>query len=599
MKKLTALLLVALLLLAGCANGKAPAPAPTPTPTPEPTPAPTAAPTPTPAPTPAPTPEPTPEPTEAPSTSVAMVAEPEKPSQNAGQTAQLAAEPEKLPQGAEQIYARCMPAVFDIEVYDADGWDLGGGSCFFIDENGTAVTNHHVIYGAATAELSGKDAEGNDVYGEVLGAYAWSEEEDWAILKTDIRPDTWLKIGDPATVVGGATVYALGSPLGLSSTISDGLISNPARDIEGQLYIQTSAAIAPGSSGGALVNKYGEVIGITAGGFVYGENLNYAVPMTKLADVSLDEVYPLDETYVLPSGIIYPDSNSVELRRGETVASVVTALKYDTDELLTVRYEIDDEDLLSCSWEPWSEDDTEVTLNITAGETCGSTTVWIYLLTSESEELLDYDYIYVTIADGYVYTDASYYDVGFCQTVEVPISAESYSGESIKVRFEVPEEYEDLIDCHWGDWDGTRIPLYVEGLEEGDTPVSIYLLDAETDEVLAESSFYVYVVGAGFQIGEDTVFLAPGDSETVNVKAISYIPDQALRLLVDETESDVFKFTYEAVSDMEINVTITAVEEGFDWIYLSVVNEDGEEVNYGWIDVYCNMDGPGPDEAVG
>ena len=597
MKKLTALLLVVLLLLAGCANGKAPAPAPEPTP--EPTAAPIPTPAPTPAPTPEPTPAPTPEPTEAPTTSVAMIVEPEKPSQDAGQTAQLSAEAETIPQGAEQIYARCIPAVFDIEVYDADGWDLGGGSCFFIDENGTAVTNFHVIYGAATAELKGTDAEGNEVCGEVLGAYAWSEEEDWAVLKTDVKPDTWLTVGDPSTVVGGATVYALGSPLGLSATISNGLVSNPARDIEGQVYIQTNAAIAPGSSGGALVNKYGEVIGITSGGFVYGENLNYAVPMTKLADVTLDEVYPLDETYVLPSGIIYPDMNTVELRRGETVSSVVTALKYDTEELLTVRYEIDDEDLLTCSWEPWTADDTEVTLNITAGETCGSTTVWIYLLTSESEEMLDYDYVYVTIADGYVEADASYYDVGFCQTVEVPVYAESYSGESVKVRFNVPEEYEDLVSCHWGDWDGDVIPLFVEGLEAGDTPIDLYLLDAETEEILAESSFYVYVVGAGFQIGEDTLFLAPGDSETVNVKALSYIPDQAMRLVVDEAESDVFEFTYEAVSDMEINVTITAVEEGFDWIYLSIVDEDGEEINFGWIDIYCNMDGLGEDEPVG
>ena len=88
---------------------------------------------------------------------------------------------------------------------------------------------------------------------------------------------------------------------------------------------------------------------------------------------------------------------------------------------------------------------------------------------------------------------------------------------------------------------------------------------------------------------------------TVGVTAVSFIPDLAPRILVDETPSDVFSVAWEAVSDTEVRLTITAEEEGYDWVYISIVDEDGNELNYGWIDVYCSMDGPGPDEtgAVG
>ena len=582
MKKLIALSLVLLLLLAGCGGGKPSAPEVTPTPEP------TAAPKPLP--TPAPTPEPTPEPTEQPmiSASSAVV--------KTSKTVQTA-EPEITVQGAEQIYARCMPAVFDIEVYDVDGWDLGGGSGFFIDENGTGVTNFHVIYGAATAEvrLYGADPDAPPL--EVLGVYAWSEEEDWAVIQVDTAPEAWLKIGDPVTAVGGATVYALGSPLGLSGTISNGIISNPALDIDGQTYIQTNAAISPGSSGGALVNKYGEVIGITAGGFTYGDSLNYAVPMSKLADVSPDTLYPINETYTLPSGLIFPDQDYVELSPGESFESVITALKYDTDEELSIEYEIDDPELLSCAWTPFGPEDTEVTLTITAGDTCGNTTIWLYLYTADSEELLDYDSINVRVAGGYVTPEYSYIDVGVCQTDSMPVTAATFDGTGCKLRFEIDEGGEDYLSCHWGDWDGDRIPLFIEGLALGDTAITVYLLDAETEEILATGEFYVYVVAAGIDVGEDMLFLPPGGSETVRVAVVNYTPDLEMRILVDESPSDVFSLSWEAVSDSEVLVTVTAEQEGYDWVYLSVVDENGEEVNYGWIDVYCSMDGPGPDGA--
>ncbi len=109
---------------------------------------------------------------------------------------------------------------------------------------------------------------------------------DIAILKIPGTGFDYLKIGDSAKVVGGQTIYTIGCPLGLENTISAGLISNPERLFDGQTWFQISAPISPGSSGGALINEFGEVIGITTGTFIDGQNLNLAIP--------IDQIYYVD-----------------------------------------------------------------------------------------------------------------------------------------------------------------------------------------------------------------------------------------------------------------------------------------------------------------
>ena len=105
-------------------------------------------------------------------------------------------------------------------------------------------------------------------------------------------------MGDAQTVVGGATVYAIGSPLGLQNTISQGLISNAKRELDGVTFIQTSAAISSGSSGGALINKYGEVIGITSAKFADGENLGLALPVSVINGYKKTSVTKLSDIFV-------------------------------------------------------------------------------------------------------------------------------------------------------------------------------------------------------------------------------------------------------------------------------------------------------------
>jgi len=178
---------------------------------------------------------------------------------------------------AEQIYKRCTPAVFYIEVYNAAGKATASGSGFFIDSNGTAVTNYHVIEGASTAKIMRAD---NKTWYNVAGVYDYSKANDWAVLKIEGSGFPYLPKGDASTVVGGAPVFAIGSPKGLENTISEGIISNPSRRMDGVEYIQTSAPISHGSSGGALINKYGQVIGITSAGIDEAENIGFALPIT-------------------------------------------------------------------------------------------------------------------------------------------------------------------------------------------------------------------------------------------------------------------------------------------------------------------------------
>lgn len=178
---------------------------------------------------------------------------------------------------SEQVYAMCSPAVFYLIVYNAEGYATGSGSGFFIDSDGTAVTNYHVIDGAATAKVQ---LAHNGAVHDVVGVYDYDKDNDWAVIKVNCSGNPVLRIGSPSTIVGGASIFTIGSPEGYQNTISQGIISNPDRIESGVNYIQITAPLSHGSSGGALINKYGEAIGITTAIHTEGQNLNFALPIS-------------------------------------------------------------------------------------------------------------------------------------------------------------------------------------------------------------------------------------------------------------------------------------------------------------------------------
>lgn len=189
----------------------------------------------------------------------------------------------------EEIYAKCSPAVFDITVYGSSGAAIGSASGFFISSSGLAVTNYHVVDGAASAIIT--TSAGNTY--NVSGICDYSADNDLALLQINGSGFPYLNIGDSTSIVTGASIYAIGSPLGLSSTISEGIISSSSRTVNGLNYIQISAQISQGSSGGALINKKGQVIGVTAATFVDGQNLNLAVPIHLIEDLNSTSFTPL------------------------------------------------------------------------------------------------------------------------------------------------------------------------------------------------------------------------------------------------------------------------------------------------------------------
>jgi serine protease Do len=110
---------------------------------------------------------------------------------------------------------------------------------------------------------------------------------DLALLKIespDKRPFVAAPVGDSLGIEGGETVFAIGSPLGLERTVSQGIVSLKNRPLGGQLYIQTTTQINPGNSGGPLFNLRGEVVGVNnmKAMMVGVEGVNFAIPSATL-----------------------------------------------------------------------------------------------------------------------------------------------------------------------------------------------------------------------------------------------------------------------------------------------------------------------------
>lgn len=178
---------------------------------------------------------------------------------------------------AMQISEKCAPAVFYVEIYAYNGKLIGSGSGFFISADGYAVTNYHIAANSLYMVITTTDGKKyDDIY--IVDA---SKENDLALLKVNSTDSfTYLELGNSDYIKQGQNVYALGSPRGLENTLSQGIISNINRLIDGTPYMQISVPIDHGSSGGALINEYGKVIAVTTAGITDNTaDLNLAVPI--------------------------------------------------------------------------------------------------------------------------------------------------------------------------------------------------------------------------------------------------------------------------------------------------------------------------------
>lgn len=196
------------------------------------------------------------------------------------------------PPDSKEVFSNSVDSVVEIVAQSSKGENIGTG--FFIDEIGTVVTNYHVIKGCSSAYISISDGGKYDV----LSVAGYSKELDIAILNTQKKVTVPLPIR-LESVITGEKVYTIGSSLGLTSSFSDGMISAEDREINGIKYIQTTAPISHGNSGGPLLDEYGKVIGITSAGFEEGQNLNLAIPVSYLNDINTDSPITLEKLYAL------------------------------------------------------------------------------------------------------------------------------------------------------------------------------------------------------------------------------------------------------------------------------------------------------------
>ena len=176
---------------------------------------------------------------------------------------------ERAPDSIAGLAARVIPAVVSIAVKGFSG--SGTGSGFFLDSDGFILTNNHVVAAAArsgtiTVELS----DGKKYRAKLIGR---DSSYDLAVLKIDVVGAPTLQLGNSEQVQVGDAVIAIGSPLGLSGTVTSGIISSKDRavttgDGNGESSfinaLQTDAAINPGNSGGPLVDATGAVIGVNS-----------------------------------------------------------------------------------------------------------------------------------------------------------------------------------------------------------------------------------------------------------------------------------------------------------------------------------------------
>ncbi len=178
---------------------------------------------------------------------------------------------------------KCVDAVSEAVVKVSS--PTGTGSGFFINEDAFLITNYHVIEKETKIEITmfqkAKDGFEKKKFKKVK-IEAINPFVDLALLKVEDLGDTRVKfvhLGDIDSLKVGQEVFAIGNPLGLERTVTNGLVSTKNRAFEGLVYIQTNADINPGNSGGPLFNLAGEVIGVTNMGYIFYGGLGFAIPV--------------------------------------------------------------------------------------------------------------------------------------------------------------------------------------------------------------------------------------------------------------------------------------------------------------------------------
>lgn len=194
-------------------------------------------------------------------------------------------------------------SVVTLLCYNYDGELAATGSGFVAFDSKTVITNYHVMSSAYTCKIS----TNQDISYKVSKILAYSKEQDIAIIQlsedTGLNP---LTLGNSKDIKKGEPVVAIGSPLGIKNTVSTGVLSGRLME-DNMDVLQFTAPISSGSSGGALFDNRGNVIGITYASYKNGQNLNLAIPIelavnlknaTKVAVGDVSAIYREEHPYL-------------------------------------------------------------------------------------------------------------------------------------------------------------------------------------------------------------------------------------------------------------------------------------------------------------
>ena len=193
------------------------------------------------------------------------------------------------PDGAEprsytEIYDKNLPSMVSIRARTGRS-SYATGTGIVLTEDGYLITNAHVVAGANSVTVTLQNNRSVDA--KLVG---FDADEDLAVLKVEAKGLTPAEFGDSFSLRCGDPVAAIGDPLGYRATITDGIISAVDREVEvdgiTMTLLQTSAAINFGNSGGALINQYGQVVGVTTIKIVSedgsAEGLGFAIPSQRV-----------------------------------------------------------------------------------------------------------------------------------------------------------------------------------------------------------------------------------------------------------------------------------------------------------------------------
>lgn len=173
------------------------------------------------------------------------------------------------------IFEKVAPAVVVINAVLPNGHSQGSG--FIVDPSGVIVTNFHVVAGAEEINVRLKDGK----QFSVVGIIDYNVEKDICILKIEANNLPTVALGNSNFIEPGSKVFVIGAPLGFDYSITDGLYSS-RRDSYSTVYLQFSAPISPGNSGGPLLDSQSKVVGVTTLTRTEGQNVNFAVAINEV-----------------------------------------------------------------------------------------------------------------------------------------------------------------------------------------------------------------------------------------------------------------------------------------------------------------------------